>query len=515
MVIEPCLNCTFHFSTIQVCSNKTLGRHLVASCDIAANSEIFNEHPLVFGPKFFGSVDDCKEAPLKCVGCFKTIAGQLFSCPRCNWPACAPDCSGLDMGKLHGIECSVLALGTRIHLEKAMTRPDFFRLESILPLKCLLMQMKHPHKYADLMRMESHLDQIKGTELHKEFSQIVSFLNDHFLTPLKKYDERSEKKLFANMETQESLLALCGIIETNAMVIRCGVDELNGIYKIGCLLEHSCTPNGYFSFDAKNGFKLTVRAGKDIKKGEHISIMYTNCLWGTAQRQEHLRLTKCFTCTCTRCQDPTEFGTHFSSLKCLGTNVKCDGYHLPTKPTDPNGDWACSAPGCEVRLTNHQVFEFMQNVESDVESLLANEKTTVAEIESALKKLSSFLHPNHYQCFALKHQLVQLYGFQPGYEYHQLPTEALDEKISMCKDLLAVIKALDPSFIRLAVYAGTLAYELYNTLRELKRRGIDRHQFVGMVVEYMEEIVVFGKLTLERDLDVPEAKQLYDRLCSL
>lgn len=401
-------------------------------------------------------------------------------------------------------------------MEEALKNPNFFRLESILPLKCLLMQIKHPAKYADLMAMESNWDKIKGTELGKEFeTRIVGYLNDNFLDCLKKYDDRSEKKVFANLETKKSLLKLCGTIETNAMCIRLNdKDELNGIYKIGSLLEHSCTPNGYFSFDPKNGFKLKVKAGRDIAKGENISIMYTNCLWGTQQRQEHLRLTKCFTCTCARCKDPTEFGTHFSSLKCLGSKEKCSGYHMPSNPTDPNGEWVCSAEDCQIRLSNHQVFEFMQNVENDVEYLLANEKTTISEIEEVIKKLSSFLHPYHYQNFALKHNLVQLYGFQPGYEYHQLSMEALDEKLKMCTELLAVIKALDPHFIRMSVYAGTLSFELYNTLREMKKRGIDRHDFVGFINDYMEEIIVFGKLTLQKDLDVPEAKQLYDRLSS-
>lgn len=490
----------------------------MASCDIPANSEIFNEHPLVFGPKFFGSVDDFDDVPLKCVGCFKTITGQPYSCPRCHWPACAPNCDGLEMSKLHGLECSVLALGTRLHIDQALNQPNFFRLESILPLKCLLMQIKSPQKYADLLAMESHVEQIKGTELEKEFDdRIVSYLNENFLECLKKYDDRSEKKVFANLETRAALFKVCSIIETNAMCIRLdNKDELNGIYKIGCLLEHSCAPNCYFSFDTQNGFKLRVRAGRDIAKGENISIMYTNCLWGTQQRQEHLRLTKCFTCRCARCLDPKEFNTYFSALKCLGDGKeKCTGFHLPSNPTDPQCEWVCSADDCAVTLSNHQVFEFMQNVENDVENLLADEKSTIPQIEAVIDKLSGFLHPNHYQNFALKHTLVQLYGFQPGYEYHQLPMEALDDKLNMCTTLLSVIKSLDPHFIRVSVYAGTLAIELYNTLRELKRRGIDRHEFVGLINDYMEEIVVFGKLTLEKDLDVPEAKQLYDRLCGL
>lgn len=452
---------------------------------------------------------------MKCVGCFKTITADPSSCPRCQWPACDPNCAGLENSKLHGVECSVLALGTRINMSEAMANPNFFRMESILPLKCLLMQMKQPQKFKDLMLMESHLDQIKGTELYKEFdSRIVQYLNGKFLDNLKKYDEQSEKKVFANMETKDTLFKICGIIETNAMCIRLdNKDELNGIYKVGCLLEHSCVPNCYFSFDGKNGFKLKVKAGRDIKKGEHLSVMYTNCIWGTQQRQEHLRYTKCFTCTCARCKDPTEFNTNFSTLKCLGEKDKCPGFHVPLNPTDPDTEWTCNE--CSVRLSNHQVFEFMQNVENDVEALLVNDKTTIPEIETVIDKLSAFLHPNHYHMFALKHNLIQLYGFQPGYEYYQLSMEQLDEKIGICKNLLNVIKALDPDFIRLSVYAATLAYELYMTLREVNRRGIDRHEFVGMVKEYMEEIVIFGRLTLEKDLDVPEAKQLYDRLKSL
>ena len=51
-----------------------------------------------------------------------------------------------------------------------------------------------------------------------------------------------------------------------------------------------------------------MRAGRDIKKGEHLSIMYTHSLWGSAGRREHLNSTKKFWCKCERCKDPTEFG---------------------------------------------------------------------------------------------------------------------------------------------------------------------------------------------------------------
>ena len=33
-----------------------------------------------------------------------------------------------------------------------------------------------------------------------------------------------------------------------------------------------------------NVFQITVKAGKNIAEGEHISIMYTHALWGTIAR---------------------------------------------------------------------------------------------------------------------------------------------------------------------------------------------------------------------------------------
>ena len=56
---------------------------------------------------------------------------------------------------------------------------------------------------------------------------------------------------------------------------------------------------------------MTITAGRDIRKGEHFSIMYSHSLWGTQARREHLFATKKFLCFCPRCKDATEFGKQF------------------------------------------------------------------------------------------------------------------------------------------------------------------------------------------------------------
>lgn len=87
-------------------------------------------------------------------------------------------------------------------------------------------------------------------------------------------------------------------------------------------LEHNCRPNCSKSFSDSG--EVIVRASVVIKKGEHISISYTDPLWGTPSRLHHLLTTKYFTCRCQRCLDPTEFGTYFSAVVC---NSRLVHYH--------------------------------------------------------------------------------------------------------------------------------------------------------------------------------------------
>jgi len=56
-------------------------------------------------------------------------------------------------------------------------------------------------------------------------------------------------------------------------------------------------------------------------RGEHITTMYTNALWGTRERRAHLLSTKYFKCNCKRCSDATELGTHFSTIVCNVSSI--------------------------------------------------------------------------------------------------------------------------------------------------------------------------------------------------
>lgn len=64
-----------------------------------------------------------------------------------------------------------------------------------------------------------------------------------------------------------------------------------------------------------------------------LAASYTYTSSGTAERQEHLRAGKFFTCRCARCLDPSELGTHFSSIRCR----RCNQPDAMIDSTDPLG----------------------------------------------------------------------------------------------------------------------------------------------------------------------------------
>jgi len=129
------------------------------------------------------------------------------------------------------------------------------------------------------------------------------------------------------------------IPETNALYLTLGNDvgngnEVAGLFGTACIMEQSCLPNCHFQFDKHNGSRLTVRAARNIARGEHIATCYSNnniiIMWGTQLRHQHLWEMKYFNCCCMRCVDLTELATNFSALRCLGTE-DC-GWQLSVVP---------------------------------------------------------------------------------------------------------------------------------------------------------------------------------------
>ena len=99
-------------------------------------------------------------------------------------------------------------------------------------------------------------------------------------------------------------------------------------------------------------------------RGDHLSTMYTHALWTTRARRTHLLETKYFSCHCKRCADPTELGTHLSTLKCPHDN----GFVLPKDPLNFDSQWRCNL--CPGILTASEVMQFTDKLEEDVDEIM-------------------------------------------------------------------------------------------------------------------------------------------------
>lgn len=399
------------------------------------------------------------------------------------------------------MECEILSLGGKLNAHGN----DFYRHDALLVLKCLLLQRKQPERWKALLEMQSHEEERLDTELQQDAEQrIVSYLQKHFLLRLKR--GKNGESLLTDYDPK-MLHRLCGIIETNYMVIELptGV-ELSGLFRQACMMEHACQPNCYFHFDAATQ-RIAVRAGCDLKKGDHLKISYTNILWGTQMRQHHLKMTKHFTCCCTRCEDPSEYGSYVSAMCCLGDVSKsCDGVQLPVQPLDEQTQWKCNT--CPMLVDAAYVAEVQTHMTEEVERLLAN-RPTASQVELLLARLSQLLHPNHFHMFNLKHTLIQLYGREPGLELRSLSDLQLGRKLRLCEELHEVCKRLDPHSIKLAIYVTVILIEIARTLEEQACRQSTEAQSLLELARYR---LLGAQEILEKVPDSVAGKKLSDKL---
>lgn len=287
---------------LQIASNERFGRYLIASRDIKAGEIIIKEAPLIAGP----SQITC---PV-CVGCLTGLTKETMTmeCERCGWPVCSRRCQ--DRAQ-HRYECALtVARGSKVSLQHYFSPHPTY--QCMATLRCLLLKQHEPEKWAKLMQLESHCDKRRGS---------VQWRNDR--EGVAKFIPRFFK---CNTWTEEEILRIAGIVQVNGHEVPLTDPSYVAIYHFASLIEHSCLPNLTKSFTSKG--ELMFWTTQNIRAGDHLSICYSDALWGTANRQHHLMQTKMFKCECVRCLDVTEVGTFYSAVKCK-LSPECSGMMLP------------------------------------------------------------------------------------------------------------------------------------------------------------------------------------------
>uniref|UniRef100_A0A182W8A1 MYND-type domain-containing protein n=1 Tax=Anopheles minimus TaxID=112268 RepID=A0A182W8A1_9DIPT len=497
----------------ELARNDEIGRHCLANKAILKDTVLFTETPLVIGPKWNLDEYEQRSTIVPCVGCFADCNLGLFYCELCRWPACKPDCPGLINRSLHSLECGILRFG---HPPKPGDDPetffDYYRYDALLVLKCLAMQICNPSSFDQIINLESHYDARKNTRYYADTDErIVSYLFRNFLDPLQSL-ERKEDKVVLKVCDRKTLHMISGILEVNAMVIPLSNGrEICGLYPLGCMLEHNCMPNSFYTFDCSKGMKLTFKAGRDIQKGEHLTTTYTHSLWGTQLRREHLKTNKYFVCKCERCTDPTELGTFLSSLRCMGVESEpCGGFQLPINPLSDTSDWKCNQ--CPVQVTHDQVNFIMSKIGEEVDYVMGR-KSSIKEFEDLIYKLENFLHPNHFHLQTLKHSLIQMYGHFPGHRLNELSDAVLVSKLQMCRDMMSIIDVLDPDSFRLTLYAGVVLLEQQAALVELSKRQkpstVSQQQYD---LSEALQCLVRAKTILQNEMGTIQGKKLMEQI---
>ena len=134
---------------------------------------------------------------------------------------------------------------------------------------------------------------------------------------------------------------------------------------------------------------------------------------------------------CARCSDPTECGSHLSSLLCH--KPKCGGAVVPSSPLDNQSDWFCLSCGSITCLDR------VQSVLGDAAQLISTpvqEDGVVEHYERVLHQLSSQLHPYNHLMIDVKQKLALLYGNIAQYSMVTMGRPAKQRKVQLCMEVM-------------------------------------------------------------------------------
>ncbi|XP_061938952.1 SET domain-containing protein SmydA-8-like isoform X1 [Apis cerana] len=431
-------------TTYKILQNDKVGRYMVANKELEAGEEIVSEMPFIVGPK-------AATYPL-CLSCYVSWPPTLNEkplCSKCGWPVCSTECENQPQHKDY--ECQIFAQANeKFNVQAALEETNengVPQLECITPLRLLLESEKNPERWKNEVKdMEAH-NKIRNQKKQWKSDQINIV-------------EYIRKQLKLERFSEEQIQTVCGILEINTFEVRTAKGfSARAIYPTVALMNHSCISNTCHSISPTD-YKIRLRTTLKIPPGGELYGSYTHSLLPTMLRREHLLEGKNFACACARCSDPTELGTHMSSLKCN----KCDnGIVLSLDSLDPESSWKCTH--CEFSTSGSAVRKVLQIIQMEVDAVEAisgaDGADAIQERETVAKKYRSVLHPRHAFLTMLRHSLTQMYGRVEDYLLEDLPDVVLEHKIDMCKLLLQVLDVIEPGYSRIR---GMTLYELHAPL---------------------------------------------------
>ena len=367
-----------------------VGRCLVAARKISAGDLILSDTAAAFGPR----PETLK--PESCSQCYKS---SFYKC-CCGLNVCR-SCLKNHSSKA---ECKILQVSKYFDYQGV--------IRALTPLRLWQAQLNDRDLAARLDLLMDH-DQFHGEEEQKCADNLVS------ITGFNEY--------------KKDFLRCIGLLKTNAVEVN---GQARALFPTFSFCSHSCHNNARHVIEPMDeSFKISLYAQVDIEALEEITITYINLLRPTFERQEKLEYLWHFVCQCSRCQDPTEFGTQIGHVKC----PQCKKVMLNDIAKE---SFSCCQSVTYVQV-NQLTNQFLQLLNGIIK--VPSSKIESEQLQEFLNLTQDYLHENHYLRILAKRLLSQIVS-EPK------------EKKKLCQDLLQVFDKLDPG---ISHSRGMTLYELY------------------------------------------------------
>jgi len=394
------------------------GRGLVATKSIGKDQVIHKEAPLVCGTPF-------KVTGITCVKCCSKLELNDYSeCPSCGMYSCSLSnetrCSSLP--NFHSErECRLLSTMSKRDRSGFRQKPGWLSL-----VRCVTLQDEACRGF---QLLQDFTDEPGYADMKAENIQTVQEIVRHLPEVL-------------NLTDKDQMVRSLGVMDANSF--RQG-DCRRLLFGVMSMANHDCCPNARVMFDSNLHAVLLAKC--DIKEGDPVTIAYCSALKGTQDRRSTLLKNKLFECACARCSDPTEFGSHLSTLKC----PKCKKDTV--LPIDSR--WECSEKeNCgKFSTTDANVRKLLSAINKD-------------NGDEPVKNLEKWLANVKHQRLGENHALVLDMEATISTKYNRVRTLAsFGRQLELLKHREEVLRIVDQG--RSSRLAGFLAFKRHSLLIEI------------------------------------------------
>ncbi|XP_037877619.1 SET domain-containing protein SmydA-8 [Bombyx mori] len=479
----------YQCSPVRVKEDSQFGRFLEATREIKSGDIILKEKPLISGP--------AQVTPPVCLGCYKLLEeGKTVKCSKCGWPFCSELCTEKPE---HEPECHYTEKrGEKVNITTfGSPHPNY---QCITVLRCLYQRDHNEPLWKKLQALQSHDEDRRGTDKWNNDKKMIC----DFIWMFFKLD---------GVFNEEEIMKCCGILQINGHEVPLMEPEYLAVYDRISMVEHNCRANCNKSFTSAG--EIILCAGDSIKTGEHVTVCYTDPLWGTEARRHHLADSKFFECNCERCSDVTELATMYSAVKCKKKD--CKGYLLPetfivpllhkTKKPDPetrNLDrkfWICNS--CKDAVSDAIIQQLLQDIGRELSVMPKGEADAC---ERFVNHCSGYLHPSHYYMTDVSLALAQMIGQEEDVGLAAVTDDRLLLKTQLCRKIADLLETLAPAETRLR---GSLLFELHAAVAETgRRKSLTEGPMVmlGYVTESKKILTESARLLRHEPPELPEGR---------